>query len=98
MTDKFTSSLQTNYTSTNIGCNKLPDTFDYQIEKYFPTSYEDLINGQNDWKNIQDIIRISMQGVVDVIKMQEKSIKDLENKLNEKSKEIDMELESRAGD
>lgn len=71
----------------------------YLEDKYSPVVVEELLKGQNDWKNIQDIIKLSIRALADVLRVQGNTIRELErqmpNKLNkedffhEMSKKVD---------
>ena len=43
---------------------------------------DDLIQGLNDWRNIQDIVRLTFRAVNDVVKSQARTIATLESKVD----------------
>lgn len=42
---------------------------------------DDLIQGLNDWRNIQDIVRLTFRAMNDVVKAQGRTIATLESKV-----------------
>ena len=49
-----------------------------------PALVEELLKGQVEWRNIQDIIRVSFRALTDTVKTQGQLIRDLEKSLNSK--------------
>jgi hypothetical protein len=49
-----------------------------------PLSPDDLIQGLQDWRNIQDIVRLTFRAINDVVKTQGRTIAQLEKKLEDK--------------
>lgn len=45
---------------------------------YAPTQVEDLLSGVNDWRNIQDIVRLTFKALSDIVRTQGSAILDLE--------------------
>ena len=42
---------------------------------------DDLLRGVNDWRNIQDIVRLTFKALVEIVKNQGSSIRELERQL-----------------
>lgn len=49
-----------------------------ETDPYNPVLVEDLINGLNDWRSVQDIVRLTFKALSDVVKSQGASLKELE--------------------
>jgi len=45
----------------------------------------DLLQGKNEWKNIQDIVKLTFKAVCDTVKSQGAAIRDLENNMHHKA-------------
>ena len=45
----------------------------------------DLLQGKNEWKNIQDIVKLTFKAVCDTIKSQGQAIRDLEKQMHAKA-------------
>ena len=52
-----------------------------EADPYYPMLVDDLLKGLNDWKNVQDIIRLTFKALSDVVRVQGEAIKDLEHGL-----------------
>jgi len=52
-----------------------------EIDPYSPVIVEDLLHGINEWRNIQDIIRLTFKALTDVVKAQGETLRDLERQL-----------------
>ena len=52
-----------------------------ETDPYNPVLVEDLINGLNDWRSVQDIVRLTFKALSDVVKSQGATIKELEVQL-----------------
>jgi hypothetical protein len=50
-------------------------------DPYNPVLVEDLINGLNDWRSVQDIVRLTFKALSDVVKSQGASLKEIEIQL-----------------
>ena len=59
----------------NLNPNALSDPF-------APTLVYDLLQGKNEWKNIQDIVKLTFKAVCDTVKSQGQAIRDIENGLH----------------
>jgi hypothetical protein len=46
---------------------------------------DDLLNGMNDWRNIQDIVRITLKALFEVVKTQGATIQRLEEEILNKA-------------
>ena len=53
-------------------------------DPYSPVIVDDLLSGTSDWRNIQDIIRLTFKAMSDVVKAQGGAIRDLERQLPQK--------------
>lgn len=53
----------------------------YESEAYSPVMVDDLLKGLNDWRNIQDIVRLTFKALSDVVRTQGQAIRDLERQL-----------------
>jgi len=49
-----------------------------ETDPYYPLLVDDLLKGLNDWKNVQDIIRLTFKALSDVVRVQGEAIRDLE--------------------
>jgi hypothetical protein len=49
-----------------------------ESDPYSPMIVEDLLQGANEWRNIQDIIRLTFKALTDVVKAQGEALKELE--------------------
>lgn len=56
-----------------------------ETDAYNPVLVEDLINGLNDWRSVQEIVRLTFKALSDVVKSQGATIKELENQLPTKA-------------
>jgi hypothetical protein len=54
-----------------------------------PMVVEDLISGINDWRSVQDIVRLTFKALSDVVKSHSSVLKDLENQLSAKVSKSD---------
>lgn len=59
-------------------------------EPYSPGIVEDLISGLNDWRNVQDIVRLTFKALSDVVKSQGNTVKELELQLPSKAPKSDI--------
>ena len=50
---------------------------------YFPAG-EDLLSGMNEWRNIQDVVRLTLKSFHDVLKSQAETIHELRTQLADK--------------
>ena len=53
----------------------------YENDTYSPMMVDDLLKGLNDWRNIQDIVRLTFKALSDVVRTQGQAIRDLERQL-----------------
>ncbi|KAL4493978.1 hypothetical protein ABPG72_021995 [Tetrahymena utriculariae] len=49
-----------------------------EVDPFSVVLVEDLLSGTNDWRNVQDIIRLTFKALTDVVKNQGEAIRDLE--------------------
>ena len=61
--------------SENINPNDLRSS---GTDPYAPSLVYDLLQGKNEWKNIQDIVKLTFKAVCDTVKSQGGAIRDLE--------------------
>ena len=52
---------------------------------------DDLLQGMNEWRNIQDVIRSTFKALHDVIKAQGDAVKSLERQLESKASNADVQ-------
>jgi hypothetical protein len=50
-------------------------------DPYSPNLADELLLGKNEWKNIQDIVKITFKAVCDTVKSQGLAIRDLERQV-----------------
>ena len=51
---------------------------DMMMDPYAPSIVQDLLSGSNDWKNIQDIVKLTFKAICDVIRQQGLALRELE--------------------
>ena len=56
-----------------------------ETDAYNPVLVEDLISGLNDWRSVQEIVRLTFKALSDVVKSQGATIKELELQLPSKA-------------
>lgn len=61
-----------------------------EADPYSPVLVNDLLNGLNDWRNIQDIVRITFKALTDVVTAQGNSIRELERQLPYKASKTEL--------
>jgi hypothetical protein len=49
-----------------------------ELDPYAPSLVQDLLTGANEWRNIQDIIKLTLKAVCDVVRSQGLAIRELE--------------------
>mmetsp|Transcript_24921 Transcript_24921/g.28611 ORF Transcript_24921/g.28611 Transcript_24921/m.28611 type:complete len:662 (+) Transcript_24921:102-2087(+) len=69
--------------------NAKPDQYD-QNQTYFPNIVEDLLSGKEEWRNIQEIIKLTLKALCDVIKDQGNAIVDLEKAVTVKANKSEL--------
>ena len=57
----------------------------YEPDSTSPAIVDDLLSGLNEWRNIQDIVRLTFKALADVVKAQGLAIKDLERQMPQKA-------------
>lgn len=62
----------------NTSASPLRPYNDLELDPYSPAIVEDLLQGVNEWRNIQDIIRLTFKALTDVVKAQGETIRELE--------------------
>ena len=55
--------------------------------------FEDLLQGMNEWRNIQDVVRNTFKALHDVIKAQGEAIRTLERQLEQKSSKAETQAQ-----
>ena len=55
---------------------------------------DDLLQGMNEWRNIQDVIRSTFKALHDVIKAQGDAVKSLERQMETKASVTDVQVQS----
>ena len=53
----------------------------YESDPYAPLIVDDLLKGLNEWRNIQDIVRLTFKALSDVVRIQGQAIHDLERQV-----------------
>ncbi|CAG9313179.1 unnamed protein product [Blepharisma stoltei] len=61
-----------------------------ETETYSPMIVDDLLSGLNEWRSVQDIIRLTFKALSDVVKSQGGSIKDLELQMPSKASKAEL--------
>jgi hypothetical protein len=56
-----------------------------QADPYSPNMVTDLLQGKKEWKNIQDIVKLTFIAICDTVKSQGVAIRDLERQLMKKA-------------
>lgn len=56
-----------------------------QADPYAPSLVYDLLQGKNEWKNIQDIVKLTFKAVCDTVKSQGQAVRELERQIQTKS-------------
>jgi hypothetical protein len=57
---------------------------------YSPLIVEDLLGGANEWRNVQDIIRLTFKALSDVVRTQAASLRELERQMATKVSKTDL--------
>lgn len=70
--------------------NMTPEMPASSADPYAPSLVYDLLQGKNEWKNIQDIVKLTFKAVCDTVKSQGNAIRDLERQLNQKANTHDI--------
>ena len=55
-----------------------------------PPVVDELLEGLNDWRNVQDIVRLTFKALSDVIKSQGMSISELEREIGNKVNKVEI--------
>eukprot|EP00742_Colponemidia_sp_Colp-10_P010428 GILJ01011451.1.p1 GENE.GILJ01011451.1~~GILJ01011451.1.p1 ORF type:complete len:694 (+),score=153.66 GILJ01011451.1:27-2084(+) len=63
---------------------------DRDVDPYKPVLVEDLLQGLNDWRNIQDIVRLTFKALYDVVKAQGEAIRQLEKQVDTKASKMEL--------
>lgn len=72
--DKYSLTKPSNTSATS----PLQKYNDLELDPYSPVIVEDLLQGVNEWRNIQDIIRLTFKALTDVVKAQGETLRELE--------------------
>lgn len=69
-----------------------------QNHPYFPNIAQDLLSGAGEWRNIQDIIKMTLKAIVDVVKDQGLALTELQNVMYTKANksELNRALDTKA--
>lgn len=59
-------------------------------DPYSPSIVYDLLSGKNEWKNIQDIVKITFKAICDTVKVQGQAIRHMEQSLANKASNSDL--------
>lgn len=59
-------------------------------DPYSPVIVDDLLNGLNEWRNIQDIVRLTFKALSDVVKAQGTAIRELERQVTSKASKTEV--------
>lgn len=67
-------------------------------DPYSPSIVSDLLTGKNEWKNIQEIIKLTFKAICDTVKSQGQAIRELNRQLALKANqnELVMHLNNKA--
>ena len=60
-------------------------------DPYTPYIVDDLLQGVNEWRNIQDIVRLTFKALSDVVKAQGETLKELERQMPQKTSKSEMQ-------
>lgn len=63
---------------------------DVDIDPYAPTIVEDLLQGVSEWRNIQDIVRLSFKALTDVVRVHGESLRELERQVASKASKAEV--------
>ena len=58
--------------------------FESSTDPYSSAIVDDLISGASDWRNVQDVVRLTFKALSDVVKAQGSAIRDLERQMPQK--------------
>ena len=61
-----------------------------ETDPYSPVIVDDLLNGLNEWRNIQDIVRLTFKALSDVVKAQGTAIRELERQVVSKASKTEL--------
>ena len=59
-------------------------------DPYSPVIVEDMLGSLNEWRNVQDVVRITFKAITDIVKAQGTAIRDLEQQLPAKAAKADV--------
>jgi hypothetical protein len=63
---------------------------DMMMDPYAPSIVQDLLSGSNDWKNIQDIVKLTFKAICDVIRQQGLALRELERAVPTKASKAEV--------
>lgn len=63
---------------------------EYETDPYSPVIVDDLLNGINEWRNVQDIVRLTFKALSDVVKAQGATIRELERQMPTKASKAEL--------
>ena len=66
-----------------------PESYDHN-NQYFPNVVEELLSGGEEWRNIQEIIKMTLKAMSEVVQDQGKAINDLEQIMYTKANKSDL--------
>lgn len=70
--------------------NLNPNTMAIQADPYAPSLVYDLLQGKNEWKNIQDIVKLTFKAICDTVKSQGTAVRELERQMQTKASTAEM--------
>jgi len=62
----------------------------HDLDPYAPSIVQDLLTGSNDWKNIQDIVKLTLKALCDVVRSQGLAIREMERVLPTKANKSEL--------
>ncbi|CAG9326047.1 unnamed protein product [Blepharisma stoltei] len=71
---------------------KAPRRYEPAADPFSTVIVDDLLQGLNEWRNIQDIVRLTVKALTDVVKAQGSAIKDIERQLPQKASKAELSM------
>ena len=62
----------------------------HDYDPYAPAIVQDLLHGTNEWKNIQDIVKLTFKAVCDVVRSQGMALRELERTMPTKCNKAEL--------
>ena len=72
---------------TTLSYNRKPED-----DPYAPSMVTDLLQGKNEWKNIQEIVKLTFKAICDTVKSQGNAIRELERGMAMKASQADVAM------